>query len=541
MSMTARHTQRRESSPGFRGFWRGLAAVVLAVISLGAWGFSSAVGSAADDDYHLSSIWCASFQGNTCEVDPNGEGVFIPESLREGIYCYYHNQFQSAGCQPFMDGTDPRPDVPFAHNNPSRNLYPNGFYNFHNLFKVDSIETTALTVRFVNVGIFMAFALTLFFALPQRLKPTWLWMWVVGLVPMGMFIIPSSNPSTWAITAVASGWIALLGYLESRGPRAWILGGVFIGSAVLAVSARVDAVLYLGFASLVAIWLSATRGKELLTKLLPGLIPLAIVAIALIINPANLARVVGGLGSRDEYTDDPLPWSAPPEVYDGTVFDWGLLWNNLWNIPGLWLGIFGGSPWGALGWLDTPMPQIVLAGTLSVLVLLSVLGLRNVDKKKLIGFLAVIVALWGMPLYLLQLGGFVTGEQIQPRYMLPLMMVLLGVLLLTKSGKPLVAKRGEMWFVLVALTLANSIALHTNIRRYTTGMGVQGFNLDSPREWWWLFFPEFMGPTLLWALGSVAFGLTLWVLLFKIVPGLAQNLETTDTDNAPRNSIMSKV
>ncbi len=522
--MTARHSAPTDAKNS-RVLKKVLAlasALVLSVLAMGSWAFSSAVGSAADDDYHLSSIWCASFSGNTCDVDPGGEGVYIPESLREGIYCYYHNQFQSAGCQPFMDGTDPRPDVAFAHNNPSRNLYPNGYYNFHNLFKVNSIEATALTVRFVNLGIFLTLGFLLYFALPRRMQSTWVWMWVIGLVPMGMFVIPSSNPSSWAITAVAGGWIALLGYLESRGPKAWILGLVYLLCAVLAVSARIDAVLYLGFASLLAIWLSAVRGKDLLKRILPGLLPLSMVVVALIINPANLARVVGGLGSRDEYTRDPLPWTASPEVLGGSVFDWGLLWHNFWNIPGLWLGIFGGSPWGALGWLDTPMPQIVLAGTLSVLVTVTIVGLRSADKKKLIAFFAALVALWAMPLYLLQIGGFVAGEQIQPRYMAPLMIVLIGTLLLTETGKPLLTRTGELWFVIIALTLANSIALHTNIRRYTSGMGVQGFYLDNPREWWWLFFPDFLGPTLLWAVGSVGFALLLWLLLFRVAPGSLQ-------------------
>jgi len=209
-------TLPKHSATSRKSMSAALGAVLIAlltVLSFGSWAFSSAVGSAPDDDYHLTSIWCSSFGGDTCEVDPGGEGVYIPEALREAIYCYYHNPNQSAGCQPFLDGTDPRPDVPFAHNNPSRNLYPDGYYMFQSLFLVDSIQATALTIRFVNFGIFLVAGIGLFFALPLRLRTTWVWMWTLGVVPMGMFIIPSSNPSSWGITAVAAGWIALLEYL----------------------------------------------------------------------------------------------------------------------------------------------------------------------------------------------------------------------------------------------------------------------------------------------------------------------------------------
>ena len=523
------------ASRSWRGPLTAVVAVVLLMVSFGSWAFSSAVGSAPDDDYHLSSIWCSSFAGDTCEVDPGGEGVYIPESLREGIYCYYHNPTQSAGCQPFMDGTDPRPDVPFAHNNPSRNLYPDGYYNFSSLLKTDSIEATALAVRLVNLAIFLGMAISLFFLLPQRLRTTWVWMWVIGLVPMGMFIIPSSNPSSWGITAVASGWIALLGYLESRGPRAWALGAVFILAGVLALNARIDAVLYLGLASVVAVWLSPTRGRELLVKIWPGFIVIALVVIQLIVNPANLERVVQGIGQRSDTISDPLPWTTSPEVADGSAFDWALLWNNLWSIPGLWLGIFGGYPWGSLGWLDTALPQVVLVGTMTVALGVTFLAVRSADKKKIVGLIVMLGAIWVMPLYLLQLGGFLAGEEVQPRYLLPLMMVLLGTIVLTNDGSPIVSDRGRLWFILAALTIANAISLHTNIRRYTTGITIQGFNLDSPREWWWPFFPEFLGPTLLWAIGSLAFGGLLWLLLFRVVPSITESLDIKNHSKEPLN------
>ena len=541
--VTMPSTQPRHASPsrfphGLRVALGVAGVLLIALLSFGSWAFSSAVGSAPDDDYHLSSIWCSSFAGDTCEVDPGGEGVYIPEALREGIYCYYHNPTQSAGCQPFLDGTDPRPDVAFGHNNPSRNLYPDGYYNFQNLFKTDNIEATALTVRFVNVGIFLAVGIGLFFALPTRLRSTWVWMWVLGLVPMGMFIIPSSNPSSWAITAVAAGWIAVLGYLETSRWRSWVLGGIFLAMAGIAVGARIDAVLYLAFAAVVAVWLSPTRGRALLGKVWVGIAGLVFVVIQLIINPANLERVTGGIGQRSDVVTDPLPWVSSTAVMDGSAFDWSLLWNNFWNIPGLWLGVFGGFPWGSLGWLDTALPQVVLVGTMTVVVGVAFVALKFANRQKVVGILIALSALWLMPLYLLQLGGFQAGEEFQARYLLPLMMVFLGVIVLTPTGVPLITDRARLWFIIGGLGLANAIALHTNIRRYTTGIRVQGFNLDSPREWWWPFFPEFIGPTLVWAIGTVSFIALLWIVLFRVVPSIA--LDTAATKNAePARSVQA--
>ena len=527
-TMTATETGQKVESLTQPWWKRGVAILGLVLVSLlafGSWGYSSAVGSAPDDDYHLTSIWCSSFAGDTCEVDPSGEGVYIPEALREAIYCYYHNPTQSAGCQPFLDGTDPRPDVPFAHNNPSRNLYPDGYYQFQNLFQTDNIQATALTVRFVNLGIFLAMGVSLFFLLPLRLRTTWIWMWVLGLVPMGMFIIPSSNPSSWAITAVAAGWIALMGYLETVGWRSWVLGGAFVAMIGLAVSARVDSVLYLGFAAVLAVWLTPTRGRALLAKTWIGLVALALAVVALAINPANLARVTQGIGRRSDFIEDPLPWTRSGEVVDPNAFDWSLVWNNFWNIPGLWLGIFGGFPWGSLGWLDTALPQMVLAGTILVLAGVTFLSLRAADRQKKVGLLLTLGALWLMPLYILQLGGFQVGEAFQPRYLVPLMMVFLGVLVMTPTGMPLVTDASRLWLILGGLTLANAIALHTNIRRYTTGIRVQGIDLNTPQEWWWPFFPEFISPMFVWIVGGVAFGALLWALLFRVVPSVIRASE----------------
>ena len=110
------------------------------------------------------------------------------------------------------------------------------------------------------------------------------------------------------------------------------------------------------------------------------------------------------------------------------------------------------------------------------------------------------------------------------------MMVFLGTMLLSRDGRPVISEKGRLWFVIIALTLANAVALHTNIRRYTTGIRVQGFDLNEPREWWWPFFSDFLSPNLLWFVGSVAFGALLWVLLMRVVPSIVRTLEMRESE-----------
>ena len=77
-----------------------------------------------------------------------------------------------------------------------------------------------------------------------------------------------------------------------------------------------------------------------------------------------------------------------------------------------------------------------------------------------------------LPLYILQGGGNIVGENVQPRYLLPLVMVSLGLALLVPDGRkrwPL----GRLRTAILVLTVAtaNALALHSELRRYLTGHG----------------------------------------------------------------------
>ena len=514
-SSRRRGSKSERDTPRWKRAVTILGVAALAVAALGSWALSSAVGSAPDADYHLTSAWCESFTGNTCEVNAEGNGVLVPEALVEGIACVAQRPQQSAGCQPLMDGTDPR-EIYYGQNNVIRNLYPSGYYAVMNVFVSQNIEQSVLGMRLFNAGLFVLVAVLVWLTLPTRLKTTYLWMFALTMVPLGSFIVASANPSGWAVIAVGSAWIVFLGFLESEGARSYLLAAMYLALVVLGANARIDSLLYLALTSALAMGLSQTPAQRILSKIwVPGLAGIFIVGWLIIVR-GNFGTLFSGFGSRNDLYKDPLPWSNLYGQTEGTGFDWSLLWANTWDVPGLWAGVFGGWPWGALGWLDTIMPQVVPISVLTVVLLVAYLSMRDGTWTKRVTVVIILLLMWAIPLYLLQLGGFRAGEQFQPRYLLPLVIVVIGFLLLTRDGQPLLKDRFGRGAAVMALSLANTIALHTNFRRYITGMNYQDLNLNSPREWWWFSLPDWISPNLVWVVGSLAFTAVIWIIFYRI-------------------------
>jgi hypothetical protein len=71
----------------------------------------------------------------------------------------------------------------------------------------------------------------------------------------------------------------------------------------------------------------------------------------------------------------------------------------------------------------------------------------------------------------------------------------------------------QKWIVVVAVSMANALALHTNIRRYVTGADMPSVDLDSGAEWWWNI-P--VSPMFVWIVGSVAFASIVVIVSTKL-------------------------
>lgn len=492
--------------PGFRDIWRKtrqsqtvgvITVALLAFVTFGAWSLSSAPGSHPDADYHLSSIWCTDVAGSdVCAMEERQKQKMVPSALPESR-CYAQDGNASAACQPLMTTADGRETMTNRLNSVSQ-LYPTGYYRTMSVFAGENINTSVITMRLVNAALFIGLNVALWLLIPHRLKQPLVLAWFGTMVPLAAFLIPSTNPSSWAIIGVGSAWVALLGYLEHTGWQRWVLGVMFVAFSAVAASARTDATLFAIASSGVALLATDAAFRQVVRRLWIPAVGVALAGVVLFFQRGALGAITAGFARGDE-----------------GAFNWGILWNNIIETPGLWLGAVGGWPWGSLGWLDTPMPQLVTLLSVGVFVALIGIGFSGATPRvKLVASLMLLM-LWAIPVYLLQISSFLVGAGFQSRYLLPLIVVLVGILLLRPAGRTwAITDRTTLILITVALTLSNSVALHQNIRRYVTGLDVRGFNLEADREWWWWELSGTgLGPMVVWVAGSLAFLGAAWVAI----------------------------
>ncbi len=476
------------------------AAPLLAVLTLTAWAFASPVGASPDDDFHLASTYCALGGSDACQPGTQ-ENTRLVSTAFDSARCYAQVSTKSAACQDdaglALDGATQE-----TKRGNFRTEYPGVYYATMRMFAGDDLVRSALVMRFVNLTLFVGLATALAVLMPVSRRQTLLWGWLVSLVPLGLFLIPSNNPSGWAVTGVGTAFLALLGWFEGTGKRRWALGALYIVGIVMAAGARGDAAIYAAGATIVASILTVFLRREWMLRAILPLVGLAVIA-ALFLTSRQAAVAVHGFGGGGA--------AAVPGLDAGTVEGAGgaaLAAYNLLMLPYLWTGVWG--TW-ALGWFDTGLPAVVPWAAAAAFVVVAFAGLGLLTKRKAVAIAGVLMVLIVLPVYVLTAGGDPVGSQVQPRYLLPLIVLLALLLVTAPSGSRTVRFTRVQTFAIVgALALANLVALQINIRRYVTGSDQQGLNLDSGAEWWWHGIP--IGPTGVWLIGSLAFAGLLAVL-----------------------------
>lgn len=472
-----------------------LFAPLLVFISLMAWALASPVGASPDDDFHLVSAWCASPNSSAyCLPGTNAQTRVVPEGLVRAP-CFAHKPQVSAGCQDRVD-FEAVPTTLTSRGN-FVGAYPQVFYSVMGVLASSNIEASVMAMRMLTIFLFTALITALYVLLPARYRPALVWSWVLTTVPLGLFTLTSNNPSSWTIMGVGFGWLALLGYFETSPGRATIgykiaLGAIFTLCAFIAAGSRGDGAIYSVVAIAAASILAFSRSRRFL---LEAILPIAVTMMCL-----GMYRFSRPVSSVTEGVS-----AGPTDLI-------GSLMRSLLDIPSLWMGVLG-RQWG-LGWLDTSMPGIVWLATLACFIGVGFIGVRWLTRRRLVVLVGGTLLLAFLPALLLAASGDNVGEDIQPRYILPLVVMFAGIAMLQTDRMQSMLTRAQWVLVAAALSAAQLISLHLNMQRYVSGIGNQSVNLNNDIQWWW-GIP--ISPMAVWIVGSVAYSWLIFVVLRRVM------------------------
>jgi hypothetical protein len=462
-----------------------IAIPLFAVIALFSWSFSSAVGSSPDDDFHLASIWCGlGDRAGLCEEPSGTSGSVdreVPTPVAQAICAAQHADVSGSCWNGGAQGLTLVKRANIDH------LYPPVFYGTMSLFASKDVAASVIAMRLANSVIAVGLITAVFLFLPRRLRPALIVSVLAASVPLGLFVFASTNPSSWALLSAATVWISLYGALIApRRSQSIVLTSLAVLAALLGAGARADSALFAVFGAIIAVWLGLRRGRGLLVPLIGGSAVVALSAV-LYLSASQSSAATGG-----------LPGYGRLSVGD--------LVRNALDIPSLWVGVFGYWP---LGWFDTGVPAVVWVVGIAVFGFVLLTGLQGASPRRVVASLATLLAMWFVPFYMLWQSGARVGEAVQPRYILPLMVIALGVSAASEKASSL--WRG--WPLIIAsagLALTNAVSLHVNIQRYTTGLDVNSVDPGAHAEWWWGWAPSPLG---VWLMGSTSFALLLAGLL----------------------------
>jgi len=487
---------------------------VVAFLMLGtSWAFASPHGSSADDDYHLTTIWCSQGYTNYCQDAGDDVGVLVPRIIAYPACYVTWPATISAGCV-----NDVTYDLIYTTRiNPPGGAYPEGFYNVMGRLAGMDVPASVQIMRVTNVLIASGFLLLALSSLQRSLARAVALAWAVGIIPLGVFFIASTNPSSWIITGVGLYWAFLLSLLRDHNFRRasfWIRVAGLLGTATLALVARSDAAIYL-LTSTIAVLIVETP------RLLPrwkSILPFAIAGIVGLVGFAYIAL-------RDRYLGWPMSWPGSQTATDQP----NPVLKTLLEVPSFLVGLLGGQEPGfvlsesgvnqgvdgyrptglvyGLGWTDVQVPSIVaISGLVAVVVVLTV-GLNSYRRSRLVAASFILVAVVGQILIMRSMVDFIAFWEIQPRYFMPIFLVLLGVLLLRPNSRKPMLTRAQALVVVLSIAVAGSVSWMATAARYAIGPEAAFTNFGQTADWWWEFGPS----RLVWFCLTVIFS-TVWGL-----------------------------
>jgi len=456
------------------------------------WALSSPPGSNSDDEYHLAGIWCAyGDRPGVCAVDEFTGQKSVPMQIQrysgpQGIFCFAGKEQASGRCIRELSS-----DVILALTPTDRisaGQYPSGFYKVNGLLVGHDINRSILAMRFMQILIAIAlFSVALYTV--RDFAAQVLVALLVGSVPIGLWVIPSTQPSSWSVVGLICLLIFCVGIIHNQGIANILVAS--IGSClslIIAMQSRRDSILMIFFIATIVL---VSQNKQLLGRRDNRKLSLVILSI--------LGLLVVLINFR---------FKAICSFFDLTVFSAPNFFEGLTSIsPKVVFGLIGGS-----SQLGTPdfAPYLIVP-------LLMTFGLGTfafnlwvaTSKETKIATLIGITLLFLLPLR------FFTGNVGEPvsRYIYAIYLAVLIVLSIgTTIGSSQVSSNQIVSAanIFCIVSIAHAFALHSTLRRYLTGTGTKRFDLNFGAEWWW---SNGLSPMSVWLIGVLSFSASLYLAI----------------------------
>ncbi len=483
------------------------------------WAYASPVGSSPDENYHLTYVWCIAGDSpecvqNTSDDDEQVISVIVPATVGQPP-CFIGDSLQEATCR--LDGL---PEGTYESARFSENSsYPPIFYHAMHPLVGDDVERSVIQMRMLNVlisGIMLTLAI---WVATPRVRTAIGISWTIGLVPFGLFFIPSVNPNGWAIIGSASFWVFLITLMNNRHPtismRIAAMAGLLVSATLATVRADQVWVLLLSFIAALFVSKRWQSHKWLIAASL-SLVALFAAFLAWRFNVGRYVRsfdFAWPMGNSQTDQPNPLakvliefpyfltghlgaqqPWSQRDSIINSGTEGW----TNTAFLYGL-------------GSVDVTMPSIVgLVGTL-LLGAITFLALARTNRMRIAAPLILLLGILVQVLAMRALGGW-GGDAtvgfawfVYPRYTVPALMVLLAMLVMARTTRGPAFNRKQRALAATALTVSATVSLMAVMSRYMYGQDHSWLQFETYRGWWWNFGPDPIAVIVLSALGAAVY------------------------------------
>lgn len=445
------------------------------------WIAASPIGGSPDDDFHMGSIWCPRPAEESCEtaVIDGVLQVKVPEPVALATDCHAHKPDQAAVCP------EPLSDAKEAFSTRfDEGSYPTLYYRFHHLLIQETVDASILVMRAANFLIAVMLFAAIGILLEKNLRYPYLLAMAASWAPMGIYFLTSINPSSWAIVGTFAYATAMWGAFSARDEkRRWALTALALLGALMSFGSRGDAAFYVFVVTAALFFAFAKKRQHLPQWILAG--ALSVVGIYLMLNGGQAGNIV----EARSVSNNPI----------------AIALRTLVDLPRFFGGLVG-YEFGP-GWFDIPLNGTVVVLAVMVTGSLLLAGIREGSWRKWMSALMVFGAMAGIPVLIIAAGTYPHLGPYQPRYILPLLAVLMFILFASDGGMRLRLSWPQKILLLMSLWVVLSFTLHTILWRYVKGLGgVPPINLDALVSWWWNI-P--ISPMTTWVIGTVSMGVAL--------------------------------